>query len=252
MSVKVLVLRGDGLNCENETAFAFRSQGAECNVIHINDLLEKKELLLEHDIFVIPGGFSFGDDLGSGRILSLKLKKGLLKELEQFCFEQRPILGICNGVQVLMKMGLLPNRDFSQTATLEKNVNGKFINSWSDLKVNGELCKWIPKEMTSLSMPIRHGEGRFVFENLEIANNLLKNNQVVFSYKSNPNGSMLDIAGICDSSGTILGLMPHPEAAIDLDTRPSGIEASNDTNLIFKTIVSYVTERKSNEFEFSN
>jgi len=245
MNVKVLVLKGDGLNCENETAFAFKKQGATCSVVHINDLLEKKSMLLDHDIFVIPGGFSFGDDLGSGRVLSLKLKKGLKKELEQFSSEQRPILGICNGVQVLMKMGLLPDRNFIQSATLEKNNDGKFINKWSHLKVNGELCKWIPNDMTSLSMPIRHGEGRFVFKDSKVANNIVNSNQAVFTYESNPNGSMNDIAGICDSTGTILGLMPHPEAAIDIDTRPLGIDSTNDTNLIFKTILQYVTERKS-------
>ncbi|OUR97337.1 hypothetical protein A9Q84_13515 [Halobacteriovorax marinus] len=252
MSVKVLVLRGDGLNCENETAFAFSKHGATCSIVHVNDLLENKKLLLEHDIFVVPGGFSFGDDLGSGRVLSLKLKMGLKEELTQFAKEERPILGICNGVQVLMKMGLLPDKKFVQSATLDKNIDGKFINKWSDLVVNSELCKWVPSELKSVTMPIRHGEGRFIFSDSSVANEIVTNNQAVFTYKSNPNGSTHDIAGICDPSGTILGLMPHPEAAIDTNSTPLGIDSSNDTNIIFHTILKYVTERKSNEFKSIN
>jgi phosphoribosylformylglycinamidine synthase subunit PurQ / glutaminase len=209
----ILILSGDGINCEQETANAFQQVNANPKIVHINDLLEKPKDLLSFDILALPGGFSFGDDLGSGKILSFKLKYGLEQELAKFVSMQRPIIGICNGFQVLVKMGLLPIPTLQQSISLINNSGQHFIDKWAYLKVNQQsVCKWTIKltEDKIIKLPIRHGEGRLITSK----QNLITNEQIPLTYENDVNGSVLNIAGICDPSGTIFGLMPHPEAAI--------------------------------------
>lgn len=222
---QVLVICGDGVNCENETAWAFEKAGATATILHINTLLETPKKLLEFDILALPGGFSFGDELGSGRLLSLKIKHGLMEEFKQFVDEKRPIIGICNGFQVLVKLGILPDKDNVRVTTLAHNQSGRFIDKWVDLKVPANsVCKWLnPSELSEFPLPIRHGEGRIVFKKGEedkIYSSLKEKGQIALQYTQDVNGSHELIAGLTDESGYIFGLMPHPEASLFKITNP--------------------------------
>lgn len=256
MKAKVLVLKGDGINCERETAQAFQYFGAHTELLHVNDLIGSPDTLLDYDILALSGGFSFGDELGSGTLLALKLKLKLRKQLTQFVTERRPILGICNGFQVLVKLGLLPFAQFQEVATLTHNKANAFIDKWVMLHVNTQLCKWTQTHTTkknktensfSVILPIRHGEGNFQMHHKKYLNKLKQNNQIVFSYASNPNGSLQNIAGLCDETGTILGLMPHPECFFFQAQAPKihpDPLALGEGHFIFKNILDYISSQK--------
>ncbi|MCO5141792.1 MAG: phosphoribosylformylglycinamidine synthase subunit PurQ [Oligoflexia bacterium] len=221
MNPKILVLAGDGINCERETAQAFQLAKGEPKIIHINDLLENPSQMENFQILALPGGFSFGDDLGSGQILALKMAKILAEDLRKFVDQKKPIIGICNGFQALTKLGLLPNPFSARQVSLARNTNGAFIDRWVDLEVEEtSQCIWtksLKVDNAKLALPIRHGEGRLVFvrgEEESIHRDLTAKGQVVLRYTHDVNGSYGRIAGICDPSGLIFGLMPHPEAAI--------------------------------------
>ncbi len=213
-----LVLCGDGINCERETAMAFELAKAHTRLTHINELIQNPKLLHQVQGLALPGGFSFGDELGSGQLLSLKIKHGLKEIFEEFVARAHPVIGICNGFQVLAKLGLLPNYAANRTVALAPNLGGKFINRWVELKVRpANCCHWTSLVPTSFALPMRHGEGRVILDPLnkpKIYQDLVAHNQIVLTYGQNPNGSDYDIAGICDPTGTVLGLMPHPEAAL--------------------------------------
>ena len=191
--------------------------GASSTIILVNDLMENKSLLDSHQIMCLPGGFSFGDELGSGQILAHKIKFGLKEEFYKFVDSKKAIIGICNGFQVLTKLGLLPNYKEERSVALAHNNSKTFIDCWVDLKVDQDSkCLWT-KGLEEISLPIRHGEGRVCFSKnheQEIFQSLKDNGQIPLYYKENPNGSAYDIAGICDPSGLIFGLMPHHEAAV--------------------------------------
>ena len=217
VNIRALVLLGDGINCERETALALTHSGADARVIHINDLLAEPKLMRNYDLLAIPGGFSFGDELGSGKLLSLKIKKGLMSEFEYFVKERKPIIGICNGFQVLVKLGLLRESKSGERLSLMANESGSFINSWADLIVEENTkCKWInAKKLSGLSLPIRHGEGNLTARqgmNPDVLKSLEESGNIVLRYKEDVNGSLGQIAGICSDDGLIFGLMPHPEA----------------------------------------
>jgi len=253
---KFLILRGDGINCENETAWALQSVGAETQKIHINDLLENSAQLNKFQALVIPGGFSFGDELGSGQILALKLRHGLGDSLSEFMHRGKPILGICNGFQVLVKLGLLPFAEKERVMSLDYNASGAFIDCWPSLNVDTKsICKWTllcrPSENGNhpdgdFRLPVRHGEGRVVFkEGLQekIYQTLIKNGQIPLTYKENINGSYANIAAVCDESGLILGMMPHPEAnVLNVQAGPAGQDlfASSHGQQIFQSIMHYL------------
>ena len=234
--VKVLVLRTAGTNCDQETAFAFEKAGATTELIHVNRISDKSSILHRFHILAFPGGFTYGDDVASGKILSNEITHKFADEMEQFIAEGKLIIGICNGFQVLVKAGYLPriNGKTDHKATLTYNDCGKFEDRWVCLKTQrSEIrrqrsekakCVWTKDLPPIIELPIAHGEGKFVPDSAETLEALWKNDQVVFQYVNkdghiegfpcNPNGSVDAIAGICDSTGRIFGLMPHPERHI--------------------------------------
>ena len=236
---KFLVLAGDGINCERETARAFEQAGAESVIVHINDLLDYPKRLQEFQGMALPGGFSFGDELGSGQILALKIRHGMGEEFQGFVEKGAPVIGICNGFQVLAKLGMLPFSNQDICLSLAPNESGHFIDTWVELEVDS-ACRspWVRNFPQRLSLPIRHGEGRVVFSQQreqDILSHLIKNGQIPLRYSDgNPNGSAGRVAAICDERGLILGMMPHPEAAVSL--------GSGMGKLFFGNIISWLEE----------
>lgn len=221
---KVIIMSGYGLNCEEETKFAFEHAGGEADIIHINDLIAKPKMLSEYNILAFPGGFSYGDDTGSGKAYANKFKNHLSEELKKFLDRDTLIIGICNGFQILTSLGVLPG-------ALTYNKNGKYLDRWVDLEVptfRAGLSKksknpWLGN-IKKISLPIAHGEGRFVINKKEYLQ-MKKNNQIALTYtkgdictfqnlEANPNGAMHDIAGVTSYDGRVFGLMPHPERAM--------------------------------------
>lgn len=226
--VKSIILRTAGTNCDMETAFALKSSGSEVDLLHINVLKKNKKLLSKYHILAIPGGFTYGDDIASGKILANEIKYSLRKEILEFISKGKLVIGICNGFQVLVKMGILPNTNggssFDIESTLCLNDSGKFIDKWVDLKKNhgkDDICIWTKDLPENISVPIAHAEGKFIPKNNTVLKSLVKNKQIIFSYVRNPNGSIEDIAGICDPTGRVLGLMPHPERHITYLQNPN-------------------------------
>ncbi len=223
--VKVLVITGFGLNCENETAAAFEYVGAAPEKVHLNDLLNGNRKLDEFQILAFIGGFSFGDHLGSGTVFANRVKASLRKDLEKFVAAGKLVIGICNGFQTITRLGLVPCLDekiFEQQAALTHNDCGSFRDDWVYLKGNPASPCIFTKGIDLIRLPIRHGEGKFVASDSVIAEmeklNLVTlrysdaEGTIATSFPANPNGSINSIAGICDPTGRIFGLMPHPEA----------------------------------------
>jgi len=224
--VKAILLTGYGINCEEETAFAFKKAGAKAEIVHVNDLIASPKRLLEADIFAFPGGFSYGDDTGSGNALANKIRNNLWNELVDFIEAEKLILGICNGFQVIANLGILPgieNRQSKREVALAHNNTARYECRWVTLKSFSKKCVFT-KGIDFIRMPVAHGEGKFVASEQTIKQ-LNETDNVAFRYAKddglakgefpfNPNGSMEDIAGICDKTGRILGMMPHPERNI--------------------------------------
>lgn len=212
-AIKALVLRTAGTNCDAETAEALRQGGAEPVTLHINRFLEDRESFDAFQILAIPGGFSYGDDVAAGKILANELRFKLRQKLDRFVDSGRKVIGICNGFQVLVKTGYLPGTpERAQTVTLAHNESGRFQCHWVKLKRENSICKWLNTTDDEWELPIAHGEGRFVTQDSAVLNDLEKNKQIVWRYSGiNPNGSVNDIAGICNKQGNVIGLMPHPE-----------------------------------------
>lgn len=216
MSVSTLILRTAGTNCDAELAFAFEQAGAETQTVHLARLIEDPALIDQFDIIGFPGGFSYGDDIAAGRILANRLRHRLLEPLQQAVQRGVPMIGICNGFQVLVKLGLLPDPALAkQTVTLGDNASGRFICKWVSLCTDEQSnCIWT-RDLGSFDLPMAHGEGRFTGP-VEVIQQLRDRGQIALRYDTSgdhesPNGSDHDIAGICDPSGLVFGLMPHPE-----------------------------------------
>ncbi|MBF0384835.1 MAG: phosphoribosylformylglycinamidine synthase I [Candidatus Omnitrophica bacterium] len=257
--VKVLVLRTAGTNCDRETAFAFSSFGAKAECLHINKLIMKKARLDDYHIIAIPGGFTYGDDIESGRILANEISLQLKEQVNKFVRDGKLIIGICNGFQVLVKAGLLPGGkngsafyEGGQTATLTNNDSGKFEDRWVHLQVEGK-GPWLKGMGKIVYFPVAHAEGKFIPKDDSVLSDLKKNGQIAFRYCSkegskpvypeNPNGSVEDIAGITDFSGRILGLMPHPERHFLPEQHPFWTRIKHDEGdgvKIFSNGVNYV------------
>lgn len=226
--VKVLIVRAPGTNRDGDTAFAFERAGAEVTLAHVNQLIRRECDLFDHQIFVIPGGFSYGDDIASGKVLANELKLKFGEDVLRFVDDGRLVLGICNGFQVLVKSGILPRVKKGQTprVTLTNNDSGKFECRWVYLGVNKKSPCVFTKGMEGMYVPIAHGEGKFAGDLSAITD---RNIAVYYTdaqgnkeagYPYNPNGSAKNIAGICDDSGRIFGLMPHPEDHVIMTQHP--------------------------------
>jgi phosphoribosylformylglycinamidine synthase len=253
--VKVIVLRAAGTNCDKETADAFIRQGAEAELIHINELKSRKKKLASYHILALPGGFTYGDDIASGKILANELKFNLKDDILKFVNDNKLVIGICNGFQVLVKAGLLPDMSvFKQTTTLNLNDSCKFEDRWVYLEANPKSsCVWTKNIKEIIELPVAHAEGKFMTDK-DTLKALNDNQQIVFRYVNskgevavypeNPNGSLDAIAGICDVTGRIFGLMPHPERFLTAAHNPryqrlKGVKPL-DGNIIFKNAVSYI------------
>ena len=238
--VRSLVVTGFGINCEEEMAAAYRLAGAEADIVHLNQIFKERVSIHDYQILNFPGGFSFGDDLGSAKVLANKFKfkqmasgKRFLDEIERFLANGNYIVGVCNGFQALVKMGLLPNvaGNFEQEVTLTHNDSGKFEDRWVTCKVNPESPGPFLRGIDLIDLPVRHGEGKLIIGNDQIREAIVQQNLNYLSYADetgnptakyplNPNGSELNCAGLVDPSGHVLGLMPHPEAYLSFYNHP--------------------------------
>lgn len=242
----VLILRAPGTNCDIETAYAFELAGAAAERIHVNRLLEDPSILNRFEILCFPGGFSFGDDVAAGRILATEMRHHLFEPLHRFKEERRLILGICNGFQILVKSGLLlADEEASPQATLTWNKSGVYTDRWAHLTVDGNRCVFL-KGITSLYLPVAHAEGRFVGRDDAVLDRLEANGQLALRYvpDENPNGAARNVAGLCDETGRVFGLMPHPERFIDPTQHPHWTRLENlpevgDGLALFRNAVEY-------------
>ena len=218
-----LVLRAAGTNCERETAWTLEQAGASATIMHVNALVAEPRRLQEYQLVVIPGGFSYGDDLGSGVVFANQLRTRLKSAIERYLSDGKLMLGICNGFQVLLKAGLLTGRDVFDDpvrATLTWNLTGRYGDRWVDLRIVSEKTPFVSGRKI-VSYPVAHAEGRFTAPPA-VLDELEQDHQIVFQYvdangrptqdfPANPNGSDRAIAGISSKSGQVMGLMPHPE-----------------------------------------
>jgi len=251
---RVLLLRAPGTNCDREAAFAMECAGATTQRVHINELREKPDLLDQSQILVLSGGFSYGDDVSAGKILANQLEHFLGDAVRAFRAQEKLILGICNGFQALLKAGLIlpPDPDDGQQITLAHNTNGRFSDRWVNLKVTSRKSPFLTG-IEALDVPVAHGEGRFSCKKDWILRGLEQSGQIVLRYHDpngspaaypfNPNGSQDDIAGLCDASGYVLGLMPHPERHILPTQHPHWTRRTSapegDGMKIFRNAVNY-------------
>jgi len=229
---KALILTGYGINCEEETKYAFEKAGANAEIVHVNDLIAGNRKLQDYRILAFPGGFSYGDDTGSGNALANRIRNHLWKSVEKFVEEENLVIGICNGFQVMVNLGLLPALDKEygkRQAALVHNDNANYIDRWVDLKFSGK-SPWA-KGLNTISIPIAHGEGKF-FAPQEILEKINSLDLVAAKYvegeackyqnmKANPNGALENIASITDVSGRLIGMMPHPERAMFFTQLPN-------------------------------
>ena len=250
--VKVLVMRAPGTNCDNETAFAFRKAGAAADLIHVNRFISREKRLADYQIMVIPGGFIYGDDIAAGKILANEMKLKLGDDIQRFIDSGGLILGICNGFQVLAKSGF-----FGEVSpqglplfTLINNDTGRFECRWIHLLVNQKSNCVFTKGIERMYLPVAHGEGKLVAEPDVIAKlNVVvrycdENGKTTMTYPDNPNGSMDGIAGVCDKTGRVFALMPHPERHIRGTQHPQwpkmGAKENGDGFPIFTNAVNWV------------
>lgn len=265
---KSLILVGNGINCEYETAHAHRLVGFEPDLVHINTLMEDPDMVKNYSFITLPGGFLDGDDLGSAKAQAVRWKYGkihgsgqtFIDVLVDFVQTGRLILGICNGFQLLVKTGLLPalgGNYKEQTVTLTFNDSGRFEDRWVYLKCNSFSHCIFTKDIHTIYLPVRHGEGKFVTEKRETLEEVKRGGHIVMQYADkdgnvtaeyplNPNGSLEAVAGLCDSTGRIFGLMPHPEAFVHRLQHPrwtrEALPEEGDGLALFRNAFRYVAE----------
>jgi len=255
MEVRTIVLRVDGTNCDEETGIAFEKAGSKVDLVHMNELKRKEKALEDYQILCIPGGFTYGDDIAAGKIFTVLLKYMLSQDVKKFVEEGKLVIGICNGFQVLVKSGLLPSFDgmMKQESTLAFNDCGYFQDRWIYLKhENKGKCIFTKGIKNVIYIPVNHAEGKFVADR-DVIRRLEENDQIVFKYVDpdgnyagfpwNPNGSMNNIAGICNPEGSVFGLMPHPEKFIHKWMHPYwtkiDLPEEGDGFRIFKNVVEF-------------
>jgi len=231
---KALILRTAGVNCDMESAYAAEQAGFDADRIHVNRLASGEVKLDDYAFLFIPGGFSYGDDIAAGKIMALELNKRLGDTLLRFEEQGKPVLGVCNGFQVLIKTGLLPfhiKNPAEMRVTLTDNDSGKFEDRWVHLGAEAQsVCIFTRTMKPVIELPVAHGEGKFSVKNDDDLQELEANGQVVLRYVSktggepvypeDPNGSVGHIAGVCNMRGTIFGLMPHPERFLSRTNHP--------------------------------
>lgn len=252
---QVLILRAPGTNCDHETAHAFELAGGNPALVHINQLLDDPSLPSGYQILCLPGGFSYGDDIAAGRILGNQIRHHLQQALVEFKEAGKLVLGICNGFQILMNSGLLlDDVEAGSPATLTWNDSGKFEDRWVNLARSSEHCVFL-QGIESMYLPVAHAEGKFVARDQGTLDALDRGGQLALRYAplngstdgvpypDNPNGSQLAVAGLCDPSGRVLGLMPHPERHVDATHHPrwtrEGLREQGDGLKMFKNAVNY-------------
>ncbi len=263
--VKVLVITGFGLNCERETGVAFEHAGATAEKVHLNDLIAGKRRLDEFQLLAFIGGFSFGDHLGAGTIFANRVEFKLRDQLQQFIADGKLIIGICNGFQTLSRLGLVPalkGEYFTQQCALGHNDCGTFRDDWCTLKANPASPCVFTRGIDTVRLPLRHGEGKFIADDATLAEIEAKNlvalryvnndGTPAVDFPANPNGSLNAIAGVCDETGRIFGLMPHPEAFLSPYNSPSWtadkiagkLPAEGEGVIFFKNAVDYLTGKR--------
>ena len=252
---RVLVLRAPGTNCDVETEFAFAQAGGKTERVHVNQLRENPSRIHDYQILCVPGGFSYGDDIAAGRILAEQMNHELGEVLREFRSQEKLILGICNGFQVLLKSGvLLSEDDQGPQATLAWNDSGRFEDRWVHLRTKSNHCVFL-RDVERLYLPMAHAEGKFVardqatFDALESGGQLVirycnDNGQPADGFPANPNGSMGNVAGCCDTTGRVFGLMPHPERFLDATNHPSWtrcdkLPSEGQGGIIFRNAVQF-------------
>lgn len=252
-----LILRAPGTNCDHEVQTAFEMVGGHATRLHLNALRENPKQLRDYQILVLPGGFSYGDDVGAGKVQALYLQHFLSDAMRTFRDQEKLILGICNGFQVMLKAGLLMpiDEEDGPLATLTNNDSGHYEDRWIHLQATPGKCPFL-KGVERMHLPVGHGEGKFVCRKEWITKGLDQSGQVVLryvdpsghrgSYPVNPNGSQDDIAGICDPTGRALGLMPHPDRHLFPTQHPQwtrhGLKAEGDGLSIFRNAVEFFKE----------
>ena len=264
MTAKALVLAGYGLNCEEEAHFGLRHNDIESKIIHINDLIDNSKLLNEAQILVVPGGFSYGDDTGSGNAFAQKMKLALWEPIKRFVERDTLTIGICNGCQIITNLGLTPpaGHDYGERLlAVTYNMTARYQCRWIDVKVQSK-SPWLAG-IDRMHIPVGHGEGRFMMEDA-ILKTLQNKNQIALTYTRpdgapangefpyNPNGSLADIAGVTDETGRVLALMPHPERGMFMSQRDDydrlkdraqregkPLPAESDGMAIFKNAAAY-------------
>jgi phosphoribosylformylglycinamidine synthase len=276
MHPRVLILRAPGTNCDQETAYAFEVAGGQPEVVHLNRLLENPRLAESYQILALPGGFSYGDDISAGRIFGNQIRHHLGDCLQEFKAAGKLIIGICNGLQILVKSGvLLPDKADEPLATLTLNDSGKFEDRWVHLQVCGDKCAFL-RGIERMYLPVAHAEGKFVARDEATLRRLDEAGQLVLRYSddrsqfqassakpeqgtstcnwepetchavlpypANPNGAQRNVAGLCDETGRVFGLMPHPERHIDPTQHPRWTREARERGdglAIFENAVRY-------------
>ncbi len=232
---RILILRAPGTNCDRETAYAFSRAGGQPELVHINRLLERPSLAADYQVLCLPGGFSYGDDIAAGKILANQIRHHLGDTLREFKAAGKLILGICNGFQILIKSGVLLADDpqAGPAATLTWNDTGRFEDRWIQLAAQADRCVFL-RGIQGMYLPIAHAEGKFVVRDPHTLEQLNSSGQLAlrycdgsasicdtpFAFPVNPNGSTANVAGVCDETGRVFGLMPHPERHIDPTHHP--------------------------------
>ncbi len=252
--VKAIVLRAAGINCDVETQFALKQAGAQAERIHVNGIIKNKAILDDYQIMVFPGGFSYGDDVAAGKILANQIVHHLHDQVRHFVDQGKLVLGICNGFQVLVKTGILPGIVAEEGGvTITGNDSNKFEDRWVYLAPHSDHCVFIEKGQ-QIYLPIAHAEGKVVVKDDTMIEQLRHQGHIAYKYVDqqgeegpypvNPNGSIESIAGLTDSTGRVLGLMPHPERFIHVTHHPRWSRLPGDSPCdgmtIFHNAVAYV------------
>lgn len=238
-----MVIRTAGTNCEAELVRAFELAGAQAELVHVRRLMEDPTALNDADLIGLPGGFSHGDDIAAGRAMSVLVERHLRGRLEEAVGRGVPVIGICNGFQVLVQTGLLPGGDLGRCLALDVNAGGRFVDRWVGMEVSGaERSVWtrgLPQ--VGFEYPMAHGEGRLVAIDAAVIDTI-ESDGAVLRYAENVNGSVANVAGLSDPSGLVFGLMPHPERFLTWRHHPAGVGTGGETPglAIFRSAVDHV------------